>query len=349
MPRRIRTLLSMLRDEVQLYAAESERIAGRTNLLALNATIEAARSGEAGRGFSIVAQEVKALAGQARGSALAFRADVLDRIALGARFADEMLAEIEGARLIELAQATVQQIARMLHTRGSHLSLLSTDPAIIAATIDPAPAAVQAAADRLGVLRRVSGQYLNAFVVSTEGRMIIAEAPNTSAMHHNFSGAPQFCKAMASAREDEWFTDEVWLNPWSNNHAVLVFVKSIRPAPGAAPVGVLYLEFDWELLMATVLQAPNEGQGNGKALKFSIVDADGKLIGSSWGGQFGTRMTLPPGHGQGLEVREDRIAAFATVQPIREFDGLGMRCMIEQEMASEHEIAAAIGASRRAA
>ncbi len=98
-------------QEISKIVALISQIASRTNLLALNASIEAARAGDAGRGFAIVADEVRQLADRAAKSSKEIEQIVLQ---IQGETGSVMVAMEEGTQQVITGTKLAEQAKRSL-------------------------------------------------------------------------------------------------------------------------------------------------------------------------------------------------------------------------------------------
>lgn len=130
--------LSECADEIAGFTDTVERIADQTHILALNASIEAAREGEHGRGFSIIASQIRELAAESRNAAKNITEQIakmsenmnmtLDAATENGRNVDEGIAKLDVARkeagellvLQEKSSSTVKAVEKNIGENAKH-------------------------------------------------------------------------------------------------------------------------------------------------------------------------------------------------------------------------------------
>jgi methyl-accepting chemotaxis protein len=170
-------------QELQGYSTEISTIvhvigdiADQTNLLALNAAIEAARAGEQGRGFAVVADEVRKLAERTSQSTRQI-AEMIDRIQSGA---ERATAEM---------QSSVERVGRGMDS--AHLAAESIS------TIQQGSARVGQAIDDIALALREQSVAMQAFARNVEGVAQMSEASSAVA-----SQTSKSARQLASMADD---------------------------------------------------------------------------------------------------------------------------------------------------
>ena len=347
MPRRIQAIINRVASDIEAFATLNEKVAGQINLLSLNATIEAARAGEAGRGFTVVASEVKNLASQASKNSLNFRKVVLERIAKAQEITDILVKDLEGNRLSEMAQMLVQLMVRNIYERTSDVRWWANGSTMITALQNPSPENATKADVRLNMINSFYSSYLTLVLSDCDGKVIASSQRNKieNLANLNFKNEPWHARALNNRAANGYLISDVHACHNMNNTPVCVYSSPVRANLGGDVIGVLGAYFDWPEQSRTIVcneqtLSPDEWQRS----KVMLLDSNYNIIAASDGQDI---MKKYP-----LDVKEGRkgsyfdgsgnIVVYAKTTGYKEFDGHGWYGVIVQTPFARGQIDAVI-------